>query len=129
MIHHFCLRCWAEIAEGDSSCPTCGYALQQYLELSYEEKLLLALQHPIRENRMMAIELLGRLGSRRALPEFEKMLQTESDFYLLREILYALAQIEDPQSQASLLNSTQHRSKLVRELASKLLAKRRETAR
>lgn len=76
----FCPNCWNEIAEGNSICPYCGFDLSSYDTLSYEQKLILSAKHPIRENRMIAIQLLGKLRSQAAPPVFESILASERDF-------------------------------------------------
>ncbi len=47
--------------------------------LGYEGRLLLALKHPIPENRMVAIRLLGEIGSRSAVAVFVGILDEEDD--------------------------------------------------
>jgi HEAT repeat protein len=89
--------------------------------MPYEEKLVLALGHPIRENHIMAIQLLGELRSQQALGHFEKILSGESDLFVIREVLRALAKLDCPRSRAILSSATRHPSKLVRKLAHALL--------
>jgi HEAT repeat protein len=81
----------------------------------------MALKHPIRENRAMAIQLLGELRSEKALDALESILRGGSDFYVLREVLHALAKLDTPQSRAILLSATHNPSKLVAKLAEELL--------
>jgi len=95
-------------------CPQCGYDLSTYEKLSYEEKLILALKHPIRENRMIAVQVLGKLHSRAAIPIFATLLQTEEDFYIIREIVHALARIGNVQSRKMIQKLKDHPSGLVR---------------
>src|SRR5208283_1840464 len=87
----YCPSCWNEINPGDDSCPHCSYRMRDYDGLSYEMKLLYALDHPIRETRMMAIQLLGELKSTAALPAFRSILRAEDDVYIIREIARSLA--------------------------------------
>src|SRR5512135_1720063 len=83
MLNYYCPHCWKEIEAGAIQCPHCLYALADHERLSYEEKLLRALGHPIRENRMLAIQLLGELRSTAALPAFEAILRAEEDPYVV----------------------------------------------
>ena len=46
-------------------------------QLSYEDKLIAALGHPIRENRLFAIEALGNLRRQRALPHLSRILRED----------------------------------------------------
>jgi HEAT repeat protein len=102
-------------------CAVCGYDTAEYGRLPYEEKLLLALSHPIRDNRRMAVQLLGELKSKAALPRFKAMLNTEDDFYLLREVLTALSKVGSSEGRAVLCEATKHESRIVRDFAKLLM--------
>jgi len=45
MVVHFCPNCWNEVGAHDRACSNCSYDLSTYNDLSYEEKLILAIQH------------------------------------------------------------------------------------
>jgi len=96
----FCPHCWLEIREQDRTCSHCRCDLSDYERLPMEEKLILSLRHPAREYRMLAVQLLGDLGSNAALPHFETLMKAEHDYFFLREVLRALAKIDTPESQA-----------------------------
>lgn len=121
-LRSFCPSCWTQLDDEFPICPVCGYNLAAHSALPYEEKLLLALNHPVRDHRMMAIETLGRLKSRRAIPALGRLLDTERDYYTVREALSALARIGTPASMALVRRATQHPSPLVRRVARDLLA-------
>jgi HEAT repeat protein len=90
--------------------------------LSFEDKLLNAAFHPIPENRAMAVEALGMLGSTRALPVLARILAEEKeDVYLIYQALEALARIPDPRSRQLLTGALHHPFRLVREKARELL--------
>ncbi|BBM73795.1 hypothetical protein RmaAA338_26600 [Rhodothermus marinus] len=91
--------------------------------MSFEEKLLRALHHPVRAHRLLAIRLLGRLGSHVAFPYFEQLLRSESDVYVIREILEALNRMGTAESCRLLAEvAVHHRFSLVRNWARELLA-------
>jgi hypothetical protein len=113
----FCPECWKKIGPQNADCPHCGCDLSQHDPLSYEEKLRAALRHPIRENRMLAIQLLGDLRSKPALPVFRSMLETEQDFYAVREIARSLAKIGSAESEDIIRTLEYHSSRLVRRIA------------
>jgi predicted amidophosphoribosyltransferase len=113
---HFCPNCWSEIRENVSVCPHCRYDLAHYNQLPYEDKLILALRHPIRENRMLAIQLLGDLRSRSAISVFRSIIREENDFYVIREVVRSLRKIGGKDSEELLSALRQHTSKLVRDL-------------
>ena len=98
-------------------CPHCGSDLSGYERLSYEEKLILSLRHRVRENRMMAIQLLGDLRSKRAVDAFEAILKTEEDFYIVRELVRSLRKIGSARSGRILEGLRNHPSRLVRGVA------------
>ena len=98
MLASYCPNCWKEIAAGDTEFAHCSYRVEEDNALSYEAKLIRALRHPVRENRMTAIQLLGELRSTSALPAFASILEKEDDFYVIREIAQALGRIETRES-------------------------------
>jgi len=113
----FCPNCWVELDPAALVCNHCGYDLVQYQKLPFEQKLILALSHPIRENRMVAIQLLGDLRSTAALPAFKSILERENDYYVLREVVASLRKIGTKESLALVEGLGSHRSRLVRKLA------------
>lgn len=117
MLTFFCPGCWTEIQGSDFVCPACGFNLSDYARLPYEEKLILALSHALRENRMMAIRLLGDLRSKRAVDAFEAILKTEEDFYIVRELVRSLRKIGSARSGRILEGLRNHPSRLVQGVA------------
>ncbi len=117
----YCPGCWNEIDPPEDHCPCCSYRMRDYDDLPYEMKLVNALSHPIRETRMLAIELLGELRSTSALPAFSSILRAEGDIYILREIARSLARIGNEESRVLLTNLKSHTASLVSRLAEELL--------
>lgn len=124
MLTYFCPGCWKKIPEHEKKCPACGYDLREFEQLSYEQKLLLSLRHPIRENQLIAVRILGQLGTPDALPEFQRLLEAETDYYLLREVLIGLMNIHHPRSRELLQSAMQHRSRLVSRFAQEVLRRK-----
>ena len=104
------------MSESGLSCTYCDFSLSEYAHLPYEEKLILALKHPIRESCMMAIRVLGDLMSDRAVAAFEAMLETEEDFYRVREIVWSLQKIGTARSREIIQRLRDHPSGLVRQV-------------
>jgi HEAT repeat protein len=119
---YWCPRCWRELPADAATCPACGYDVEQYSALPYEQKLLLALRHPVMENRMLAVQALGRRREQQAVPALQQLLEGEVDFYLLREVLEALAAIATDESRVVIEQAREHPSPLVRREAQRLLA-------
>jgi len=123
----FCPSCWRELSTEQRDCPYCGYDLSSYHSLEYEEKLLLAMRHPVAEYRYLAVQNLGMLGSERALPIFAEILRQEkADIYLIYQILQALSHIAGPSSEQLLREATSHPYPLVRRKARDLLRQKGE---
>jgi len=89
-VTNYCPYCWQTVEGQEETCSACGKHLNGYHSLPYEEKLLLALRHPIRENRALAVHILGKLKSEKAFKEFEKQLIENDDIFDLYEIMMAL---------------------------------------
>lgn len=122
--HVFCPYCWKEVPAEAGVCPFCGADLQAFSQLSYEEKLLRALEHPVRTLRLFAIQVLGQIKSRAALPHFARLLQAEEDVYVLAAVLQALDRLHTDESRAMLADVARNHSFLVvRHWAQQLLAK------
>lgn len=113
----FCPRCWAYLNPAALVCGECGCDLVEYQKLPYVEKLIVALKHPIPENRMVAIQVLGDLRSTAALPASRSILETEKDCYVLREVVASLRKIGTTESMDLLKGLRKHESRLVKELA------------
>ncbi|MDH7487934.1 MAG: HEAT repeat domain-containing protein [Anaerolineae bacterium] len=125
---YFCPNCWQDVEEKATHCSHCGYELAEYDRLSYEDKLLLALGHPVRENRMIAIVALGRLRSRKAVPSLRRVALATEDFHEAQAVVEALTLIGGADSETVLRAMTRHPSRLVRELAKRTLAGLRRNA-
>jgi len=124
MITYFCPACWSIVPEKADSCPECGEHLSRYSHLSIEQKYILALRHPVSENRILAVRFLGELKSHQALPEFERMLSEEKEYYVLREVVFALTRIRGPQARKLLKAALDHPYYLISLLAKHYLNQR-----
>jgi len=122
MITYYCPNCWNEISERDQVCPQCGYVLEEDTHLELEEKLLMSLRHPVPDIQMMAVQILGNLGSILALPQFDIILSDpDADVYLLREVIQSLSKIRHPKSAELLRKVRAHSSPLISRLAEEQL--------
>lgn len=93
MVRWFCPYCWGEVSEEDEICPHCGKDLRSFHSLSYEEKLLLGLNNPITQTRMVIIDLLGKKKISKATEKLCSMLFENRDHYELIAIARALYSI------------------------------------
>lgn len=122
MLTYYCPKCWTTIEDIELTCPNCGYDMEEFKRLSYEDKLLVALNHPVPERRMMAAQILGNMRSQRALNEFLKIVTSgNTDYYFLRAVLLATAKINHPDRQLILQKASQHYSTLISNFAIELI--------
>ncbi len=122
MITYYCPQCWAIVQEGDTTCPHCGYALGEFTQSAYEDKLIIALGHPVQERQLIAAQTLGSIGSVRAVPAFLGIVQREREnYFLVRAVLEAAARIPDPRRLKILQEGTKHPSRMIQQLAEALL--------
>jgi hypothetical protein len=82
-----------------------------------EENLWPGLEHPLPESRMLAVELLGDVGSSLTVREFREHLATETEDCVVREIALAAARIGGHEAMDLILGLKSHRSAMVREAA------------
>jgi hypothetical protein len=106
------------VPEEARQCPNCSADLG--IDVSYEDKLVGALRHPVPETKLLAVQLLGEIHSSRAVPEFARILAEELDPYLLRGVLTALALVNSEESSRLIQQAASHPFLTVRELARSL---------
>jgi len=82
MIRWFCPYCWKEIQENDKIYPYCKTDVSFFYSLDYDDKLILTLNNPITQNRMVVIEILGK--------KLRKLFLSFVKCFLIREILMSL---------------------------------------
>lgn len=75
----------------------------------------------------MAAQILGNIQSKRAIPEFLKIIEGgEEDYFFLRAVLMAVVKILHADRIKILKQASQHPSRLVSDLARQLLADLKE---
>ncbi len=92
----FCPFCWKEVKDSDEVCPFCKKDLSKFHDLEFEEKLILSLKNPVSQNRLFAIQTLGRLKSKKAASRLCEMLKSNPDTYEAMELIRALKNINTP---------------------------------
>lgn len=113
MIHFFCPSCWRSISDIVIICPYCRYDLKSYQALSYEEKLIKSLKHPIKEIKRAVIYIIGLKKLSKALAELEKMINEEEDPIILMEIANALKNIKSKEAIEILEKMKSHKFTIV----------------
>ena len=117
---HHCPLCGEDADACKCQWPFCQHPSLDVHGLPLDEKLHLALTHPARENRMLAIELLGELRNPSALVAFRKLLATERDPHAVVEVARATARIGGDEATRILAGLKSHESAMVREVAGRL---------
>lgn len=120
ILPHACPQCWKEIDPCASSSPSCHFHVTDYQTLRVEEKVLFSLKHPIRENRVVAIKLLGEMKSQRAVSAFRDLLVKERDPDIVIQIAVAAARIGGREARELICGLKSHDSALVEEVAERL---------
>lgn len=92
-ILYFCPACWSQISSKDTVCPNCEYNLAEYHKMDYEYKLLMALEHPIKEWRKNTVHVIGLKRLEEAVPYLDIMIDKENDPFILMEIVDTLKKI------------------------------------
>ena len=110
-----CGWCGAALARTASTCPRCGRSPR-----GYEDQLIGAVRHGHGEARTRVIQLLGQVGSDRALAAFEELLHGDLDQATARAIVRATMAIGGPGARRLLDEAAHHRSPLVRQLVETL---------
>lgn len=120
-VRYYCPRCWEEIEETVARCPHCDFELADFQKQTYEKKILMALRHPVREYRMMAIRVLGDLGIPETVTALAGLLERENDYYVIREAVESLLKVGGPEAIREIRRLQDHPSDLVRKLAHRTL--------
>jgi predicted amidophosphoribosyltransferase len=110
----FCPFCGKQSPDDELVCPRCGKSLDYWREHPFEERLLFTLHHPLQEHRMIAIRILGQKKYERAVPVFDEMITAGQDVFTLREIVFALSEIDTCDSRRLIAKLRRHPSPVVR---------------
>ncbi|MCS6998405.1 MAG: HEAT repeat domain-containing protein [Aquificaceae bacterium] len=123
-ILYFCPACWSVVSKDDRICPNCGYDLTEFHHLPYEYKLIMALEHPVKEMKKNVIYTVGRKDLEVAIPHLEIMIARETDPLVLMEVADALSRMSSPEATRLLRMLAQHQYPVVRSRANLHLRKR-----
>ncbi|MCX8075467.1 MAG: HEAT repeat domain-containing protein [Aquificaceae bacterium] len=123
-ILYFCPACWSVVSRHDKTCPHCGYDLMEFHNLPYEYKLIMALEHPVKEMKKNVIYTVGKKDLEIAIPHLEVMIARETDPLVLMEIADALSRMSSSKAVELLRSLAQHPYTVVRSRANMHLYKR-----
>lgn len=123
VITYFCPACWSVIKEEDKICPNCGFDLTEFHNMDYEYKLLLSLEHPVKEWRKNVVHVIGIKRLEEAIPYLDIMIDKEQDPFILIEIVDTLVKISMPSVIPLLKKLSEHKYAIVRNKARTTLEK------
>jgi HEAT repeat protein len=109
----FCINCFAELRSATETCPRCG-AEQSRDVRDFAAKLRAALAHPVAEIRRRAIFLLGKKCVTEGVDDLVRVVESETDPFLVEETAGALGRIGGDQALYALCRVARDKSLLVR---------------
>lgn len=121
-ILYFCPACWSVISSTDKICQNCGYNLNEYHNMDYEYKLLMALEHPVKEWRKNVVHVIGIKRLEEAIPYLDIMIDKETDPFVLIEMVDALRKIGTVSVIPLLERLSLHKYAIVRNKARQVLS-------
>jgi HEAT repeat protein len=120
----YCPACWKEIREDDRECPHCGADITEHDQKSFDEKLIQALGHPIRDTAGMAVRILGERKIVEAVVHLIRLFEMTDNPFLQREILDALNKIGTEDALNFIMASLDHHTSMVRRRAWEIMDER-----
>jgi hypothetical protein len=90
----YCWHCYGENKRDEGPCVHCGRSIEPPPDVTYDDRLIWALRHPLRENRMIAAQLLGVRRVAAARQPLRALALDWEDPYLSVEALRSLIAIE-----------------------------------
>ncbi|MEZ0323876.1 MAG: HEAT repeat domain-containing protein [Hydrogenothermaceae bacterium] len=117
----FCPACWSQISSTDEICPNCGFDLKDFHNMDYEYKLLMALEHPVKEWRKNVVHIIGVKRYEEAVPYLDTMADKENDPFILIEIIDTLKKIGTISVIPILEKLSHHKYAIVRNKARQVL--------
>ena len=99
----FCFHCYGRNDRPSGRCETCGDPIEPPHELSYDERLIWALDHPLPGTAIMAAQVLGVRRPAAAVESLRRAVAAQRDPYLAAEALRALVAVEGIQATRPLL--------------------------
>ncbi|HXY53594.1 MAG TPA: HEAT repeat domain-containing protein [Nitrospirota bacterium] len=113
----YCPACWKEIREDDKKCQRCGADLTVLDQKSFDEKLIQALEHPVRKTARMAVWILGERKTVETVAPLIRLFDVTENPFLQREILDTLDKIGTEDALNFIMESLDHHVSIVRRRA------------
>lgn len=117
----FCPTCWKETKGIDTICPYCGADISEYENKDFEEKLINALRHRERETVQLAVYILGKRKSIKAVEPLLKLFKQTNNTLLKIGILNALNEIGLPEAKEFILKVTDSDVGIIKRMAKEII--------
>lgn len=86
----FCPMCWNAVNQEDKVCPHCGYNIEDFVKLPYETKLIIALNHPIADYRITALNVIKAKNVKMAVPFVKEIILKEDNPMVIQSAINSL---------------------------------------
>jgi hypothetical protein len=90
----YCFHCYATNPRASGPCAKCDDEIEPPPELSYDERLIWALDHPLADTAITAARLLGARRTAAAAGPLRRVVAAQRDPYLAAHALRALVAVE-----------------------------------
>jgi len=91
----FCPMCWNAVNQEDIVCPHCGYNIEDFVRLPYEVKLVIALNHPIAEYRITALNVIKSKNVKMAISFARDIILKEDNPIVIQAAINTLLVLDD----------------------------------
>jgi HEAT repeat protein len=91
---YFCWHCYGRNERPSGRCRHCGREIAPPSGISYTDRLIWALDHPVSEVRMIAAQALGRRADQEAAPALRRLVDESANPFLAAQALRSLLAIE-----------------------------------
>ncbi len=111
-LKYFCPSCWNVFDEDFDVCPVCGYNIKDFTNLSYEQKLIIALSHPLANIRTTALKLLRAKNVQISIPFIKELILVEQNPFVLKEAFITLKMLTDEEDYRRFLENVRAKVRL-----------------
>ena len=116
MVRFFCPGCWEDFPADFEICPNCGMDTRAFwTNKDYVDRLIVALDHPVKSTAGRAVWILGKLGSAKAVTPLISLVKKTKDIYLIRSAVRALGEIGTEEAIQFLFSLSDCRAQIIRD--------------
>lgn len=116
MVRFFCPGCWEDFPDDFEVCPKCGMNTRTFWsDKNYVDRLIVALDHPVKSTVARAVWILGKLEAEQAVQPLVSLIETTKDVYLMRAAIRALGEIGTNDAMTFLVSLSDHPAQMIRD--------------